>query len=895
MVPRCTTTTALLYPAATAVPTVNEPGRRRHVVEERGLYWNVAPYNTSVDPSTVRRIHVAFSNHLDVGFNVRAWCDNGAYNGCISPLHPDKSTGKPCRPWAYWVIQENIDTFIPRAMAISEALRNTTTPFTYMTQPFVVDFLLDCEASGLDDWRPPHKGAPLLKCPNASAIAAFKAAVARRDIWWHAFPHNAMPGLYDASLFNASLRMGARQAKALGVRAPTTFSQRDETGMTRAIVPMLAAANISAISLGSGGSSGGHPVIPDLFVWRDQASATEVLFVHDHGYGGGMHVLPNGEALYCAWNTDNGGPMSAETVAHIYTQLRKSYPKAEVLASNFDNFVDAAAGVRDQLPVVTQEIGDTWNYGVPSDPLKNAHFREISRLRRACIDSGDCDPESLTMQRFDRLLTKIPEHTWGEDTTWYLGDNYNWSNAQVHSALAQHLPNYEMTVQSWLEQRSYLVNAVKVLATEEVGDGNASYRALAARIDKALLGLIPAELTPEKLASKGYVRLAGKDATALQAARFRCGGSLNLRFGPAGGLFTTTLSTTPGSSTSTGDAASAFSSSSSSSSSSWGNSGPLGEYVYQTLSPADFTAFDNDYGNGGCKPTSEDPGCHNFNKPNMTSAHPVHLEVRPMLKAIWYRSANSRRRYSNGKERDGAGEAVEAEREDGTSSSIEACDFAVETSMPDDNANGRPHTDYGAPSRVWIETMVVENPGDAGGGYDLNITLQWFEKTPTRLAEASWFRFQPENNNSAADDAVTTAPAPAAAAAAAAAATSGKWHLQGFRTGLFNKTGDAGIDPTNVVAHGATHLHSLGPFGQSVFTRADGHSLTVKSLDAPIVSAGILSPFPTPGDNSSLPASMASGIMYNIQNNIWNTNFPQWYPFTPTDSASQARFQLNLR
>ena len=62
------------------------------------------------------------------------------------------------------------------------------------------------------------------------------------------------------------------------------------------------------ISLGSGGSAGGHPVIPDLFVWRDVASDTQVLFAHDHGYGGGLHVLPsNGKALYCAWNTDNGG------------------------------------------------------------------------------------------------------------------------------------------------------------------------------------------------------------------------------------------------------------------------------------------------------------------------------------------------------------------------------------------------------------------------------------------------------------------------------------------------------------------------------------------------------------------------------------------------------------
>ena len=31
------------------------------------------------------------------------------------------------------------------------------------------------------------------------------------------------------------------------------------------------------------------------------------------------------------------------------------------------------------LPVVTTEIGDGWLYGVASDPLKSAMFRELSR------------------------------------------------------------------------------------------------------------------------------------------------------------------------------------------------------------------------------------------------------------------------------------------------------------------------------------------------------------------------------------------------------------------------------------------------------------------------------------------------------------------------------------
>ena len=87
--------------------------------------------------------------------------------------------------------------------------------------------------------------------------------------------------------------------------------------------------------------------------------------------------------------------------------------------------------------MITSEIGDTWLYGNPSDPLKNIHFREMSRRRAACVRGGGCDPSSATMRRADRLLTKIAEHTWGEDTTWYLGDNHNWTNSQFQSAIHQ--------------------------------------------------------------------------------------------------------------------------------------------------------------------------------------------------------------------------------------------------------------------------------------------------------------------------------------------------------------------------------------------------------------------------------------------------------------------------
>ena len=55
-----------------------------------------------------------------------------------------------------------------------------------------------------------------------------------------------------------------------------------------------------------------------------------------------------------------------------------------------------------------------------------AYAWQVGRRRAACIgrspsDGQACNPEALDFIRFDRLLSLIPEHTWGLDTTFYLG------------------------------------------------------------------------------------------------------------------------------------------------------------------------------------------------------------------------------------------------------------------------------------------------------------------------------------------------------------------------------------------------------------------------------------------------------------------------------------------
>ena len=124
---------------------------------------------------------------------------------------------------------------------------------------------------------------------------------------------------------------------------------------------------------------------------------------------------------------DNTGPAPLADVRGFYASLRQRFPGAAVSASTFDAFFSIASRpeVKAKLPVVTKDIGDGWIYGVPSDPLKNAQFREAARQRQGCLESGACDATHPAMRAFDRLLIKVPEHTWGVAQGWFLPDYEN--------------------------------------------------------------------------------------------------------------------------------------------------------------------------------------------------------------------------------------------------------------------------------------------------------------------------------------------------------------------------------------------------------------------------------------------------------------------------------------
>jgi hypothetical protein len=258
---------------------------------------------------------------------------------------------------------------------------------------------------------PPNAG---LACPNATALAQFETAVARGWITWHAWPFNSELDLVDA----ASLAFGVNLTHSLdaqfGLPAKGVLSQRDVPGMSRAVLPGLAAAGVRAISVGVNGASTA-PDVPRAFVWQDPASGVRMPAMwHAEGYGGITYddavIIPGlSSAVVFDWRGDNAGPpQSVAEVQGDWAAIAAAFPNATtIVASTFDAWADEMLPHVGTLPVIEAEIGDTWLHGCPSDPQKVGWYRRGQAVVADCLAAGECSLADPVFRNFSALFLKV--------------------------------------------------------------------------------------------------------------------------------------------------------------------------------------------------------------------------------------------------------------------------------------------------------------------------------------------------------------------------------------------------------------------------------------------------------------------------------------------------------
>ena len=293
-----------------------------------------------------------------------------------------------------------------------------------------------------------------LEQANAQQRKRAENAIGAGYLAWHALPFTWQTEMLDRTMIAGSIGFSKSLDQRFG-KTTTGAKMTDVPGHTRAIIGPLKENGVTFLHIGINSASTPAEV-PRLFLWRD-ADGGELTVMYHPDYGGTFALPGSGVAVAIEVRDDNSGPHTPEEIAAIYKKLRATFPNASIVASSMTDIAVAIAPFRTQLPVVTQEIGDTWIHGVPSDPVKVSRYREIARFRRELIDAGTLRSGDAVDLALLRRLTLAVEHGTGADTKkWLDYDHYKPTDlAQVLT-----LPGYQTMTTSWAEKRQDIDESV---------------------------------------------------------------------------------------------------------------------------------------------------------------------------------------------------------------------------------------------------------------------------------------------------------------------------------------------------------------------------------------------------------------------------------------------------
>ena len=337
------------------------------------------------------------------------------------------------------VIREYFDRHYPQAIKTATALRNSGTDrYVWTTGSWLLYEYLEQASS--------------------SQRRAMDDAVAAGDITWHALPFTWQTEMINRSMIDGALAFSGTLDRRFGHRT-ISGKMTDVPGHSRGIVQPLAAHGVRLLDIGINPAST-PPDVPNLFLWKEPGGQTLAVLYHRQDYGSIVEIPGTDVAVDVEVRGDNSGPHTLAEISEIYAKLRARFPGAEIQAASLNEVAAAVEPVRNHLPVVSTEIGDTWIYGCASDPAKIARYREVARLRQKWIEEGRLTSGDIADRNLLQYLLLAVEHTWGTDTKKYL-DYRHYRPADLASVLAT--AEYQITASSWKEKQDDIDTAVTTL------------------------------------------------------------------------------------------------------------------------------------------------------------------------------------------------------------------------------------------------------------------------------------------------------------------------------------------------------------------------------------------------------------------------------------------------
>lgn len=377
-----------------------------------GIMCCISANQSHAQDLNVKKVYTVFKTHLDIGFT-------------------DLSSK---------VEQRYIDDFIPKAINVAEELKaeGGEARYVWTTGAWLID--------------------AYLRQAEPEAVQRLEKAIREGDIVWNAMPYTVESESLNGDMFSAILKLSDRLDRRFG-KHTIAAKMTDVPGHTRSIVSLLCGNGIRFLHIGVN-SAATVPDVPPICRWK-APDGNEIILMYQKTYGEDM-ILPGGEsALSINFTNDNHGPHTVQKVKDIYTSLHKRYPNAEIVATSLNDVVQELENKRNEIPVLTSEIGDTWIYGYGSSPVRMAKFRALCRLYSRWIKEGKIDPDSDIAVDYAIRLGMIAEHTWGADVKVFLK---NWDKYDYDSfSKSRNDSSFRFMEESWKELDENIPLAINLL------------------------------------------------------------------------------------------------------------------------------------------------------------------------------------------------------------------------------------------------------------------------------------------------------------------------------------------------------------------------------------------------------------------------------------------------
>jgi len=307
--------------------------------------------------------------------------------------------------------------------------------------------------------------------------------VRKGQIAWHALPYTShfdFSGLED---FIHGFQYAVKLSETYHQPLPISAKMTDVPGHGRALPTLLAAAGIRFLHLGCNAFSS-PPDVPPLFFWEGM-DGSRVLTMYSAG-GYGSQLLPPEDWPFPVWMAlmhthDNSGPQSADKIHAIVEDVRKLCPDAEIVCGTMDDFYRELENCDlSGLPVVRQDLADSWIHGAGTYPAEVRAVRQARRDLLAAhaatfLSGGDRGRlRAISWDAYDALAL-FDEHTWGMDVKTFMNPDRVYRKDLFEKALLSE--EYRRIEASWDEQRqraaSAAEGAARALALSKAPNGYA--------------------------------------------------------------------------------------------------------------------------------------------------------------------------------------------------------------------------------------------------------------------------------------------------------------------------------------------------------------------------------------------------------------------------------------